>query len=310
MMRACSVRHYPVFEPGLFDRHQELFDQFRRDTSDRFRRRCAERSGLLRACEGRLTWPEVAGPGFCGATHPGAGNVFTRVLLGDGNVYNSDCVYINPSLGIFVVADAPGVSTAARQLLEGLDKRLAARGVADLEAIINELNQEMGGGNSATLSLLYCPEDRGRALAFIAGDSCVFHGNLVKRTVRRIEGVSDFMGLAWSHLSPVEAGLAEGDFFIIVSDGIPSLRAGNGQDRKGLEEILLDYAVEDPENFAVNVVRRCNRIFRESHGDKEITHFMSGDNVSALLVYPGKLAPGGGEGSFILGGYVTEGSSA
>ena len=109
-----------------------------------------------------ITWPLVAGPGFCGATHPGADTVFVDIMVGiNSYVYNSDCLYVNPARRIFAISDPPGITTGSRRLFERLDGYLKTA-ADDLEAYFNRLNRETRPEEGATLSLVHFPLRRTR----------------------------------------------------------------------------------------------------------------------------------------------------
>lgn len=300
MANSFETHYYPVFEPGFFEKHPELLGPFIQDAPDYLRKQYQERREIIRRYEGRVTWPVVVGRGFCGATHPGAGNVFATVLSGgDNRIYNSDCLYVNPAHNVFAIADAPGASIFSRDIFEKLDLCLKTRPVDDLETIIDELNAGAGGGECAALSLVHFPRNGDLALAFVAGDTYLFQGNVVHKRISRIEGPARFFGSSHDALEPAHVGMAEGDFFIIASDGISSIRTN---DEETLEELLLSHAINDIEGFAANVTKRCNRVSRQKIGQREVSTFVSGDNISVLLVYPAAGVPG--SDSVILGGYA------
>ncbi|PIU55323.1 MAG: hypothetical protein COS88_04895, partial [Chloroflexi bacterium CG07_land_8_20_14_0_80_51_10] len=256
--------------------------------------------------EGTITWPLIVGPGFCGATHPGAENIFNIIMVSsNGLIYNSDCLYVNPSQKVFAISDAPGMSTRSRKLFAKLDHYLQTSSIDDLETIINDLNKETRMGDRATLSLVcFSKNSFGEALAFVAGDTYLFHGNIFHRRMGRIEDNAEFIGTPHIHFKPKRIDLAEGDFFVIVSDGITSIR-GNNHELK-LEEILWDHINGDLENFAFTAIKSCNSILGERIFNRVITRFGGSDNVSALLVYPEKLIDSNYKGSIILGGDVGE----
>ena len=56
-------------------------------------------------------------------------------------VYNSDCLYINPAKNVFAISDPPGITTFSRTLITELDKLLQTQAVENLEALVNEVNQ-------------------------------------------------------------------------------------------------------------------------------------------------------------------------
>lgn len=310
MTNSFHIQHYPVFEKGIFEKHPPLFNRFIQRTPDHLKKGYQKARETLHKYEETITWPLLVGPGFCGATHPGAENIFVNTMVSStDSIYNSDCLYVNPSQKVFAISDAPGRTTSSRKLFVELDRYLKAGSVDNLEAIINELNGKTKMDDGATLSLICFPRNRlddglTEALAFVAGDTYLFYGNIFERRMTRIEGNPEFLGTPYIHLESKHIVLAEGDFFVIVTDGILSLRVNN--ENTGLEEILLDHINSDLDNFALNVIKSCNRSSEERIYDRVITRFGGSDNVSALLVYPGKLIDTDYQESFILGGYILE----
>lgn len=310
MTNCLSVHHYPVFEEGTFEKHQGLFDHFMQHASDHLKGEYQKGCETLHQYENAITWPLAVGPGFCGATHPGAANIFVSAMVGGNKViYNSDCLYINPFQKVFAIGDSPGISTFSRQLFARLDYYLQRGSADDLETIINELNAQTKTGNSTTLSLICFPQhkpdnDFGKALAFVAGDTYLFYGNIFQRRMTRIEGTPDFIGMIHIHLKPQLINLREGDFFVIASDGILSIRGGRKE--TNLENILLEKVVNRPGNFALNVIKSCNKRFTKRIDKQVVTRFGGGDNVSALLVFPEKLKGIGKRKGIMLGGYIIE----
>jgi hypothetical protein len=180
--------------------------------------------------------------------------------------------------------------------------------VNDLEAILNDLNRKTLGEDGATLSLIAFPEtgqasDR-QAVAFVAGDSYLFHGNLSHRGIAPIEGIPDFVGTPNTYLKPIAINLTEGDFFIIASDGILSIR-GNDKER-ALEDVLRERVDGDLQDFALRAIRDSNRYLEERIYDRTLNRFGGSDNISALLVHPEGLADIASRESFILGGYIQQ----
>ena len=304
-----QLQYHPVFEKGIFGRHPALFDRFAHYTADNMKEKFRKAWETLSSHESVITWPVVTGPGFCGGTHPGADNVFIEAMLGSNNfVYDSDCIYVNPSRKVFAISDPPGITDSSRRLFTKLDRRLQKGGVNDLEDILNDLNRKTLGEDGATLSLIAFPEtgqasDR-QAVAFVAGDSYLFHGNLSHRGMKPIEGIPDFVGTPHIYLEPIVIDLAEGDFFIIASDGILSIR-GNDKER-ALEDVLRERVDGNLQDFASRAIRDSNRYLEERIYDRFLNRFGGSDNVSALLVYPEGLADVGPRESFILGGYIQQ----
>jgi len=301
------LRHYPVFEEGVFEDHPALFDRFAHYTSENLRERFRDAWKTLPRYEHTLTWSVVVGPGFCGGTHPGADNVFIEAMLGSNDfVYDSDCLYANPSRKVFAISDPPGITDASRRLFGRLDQHLHKRGIDDLEAILNELNRETAPSDGATLSLIAFPAPPSitgprRAVAFIAGDSYVFRGNLSHQRMTAVEGIPEFIGTPHTYLEPVTIDLDEGDFFIIASDGILSIR-GNDRER-ALVDILRERVDGNLQDFAFRAIRDSNQCLEETIYDRPMTRFGGSDNVSALLVCPEELADVTSQESFLIGGY-------
>ena len=310
MTDSFCIRYYPVFEKGIFEKNPSLFDRFIHHGPDYLKKEYQKVRETLLKYEEVITWPLIVGPGFCGATHPGAANIFTTTMVSSsGFIYNSDCLYVNPSQKVFAISDAPGIITCSRKLFEKLDCCLQAGSIDDIETIINDISKETKTNDRATLSLICFPENKsdnsfGKALAFIAGDTYLFRGNIFQRTMTLIEGVPEFIGRTHAHLEPKHFDLAEGDFFVIVSDGILSIRGNNKEIR--LEEALRDHISGDLENFAFSAIKSCNSSLEERTSDRVTVRFGGGDNVSALLVYPEKLIDINCKKSFTLGGYIME----
>lgn len=305
-----SLHYYPVFEKGIFGKYPTLFARFTGHIPEHLKEKYRQTRETLLQYEDTITWSLLVGPGFCGATNPGAENIFVSTMVSSNSlVYDSDCLYVNPAQKVFAISDAPGVTTSSRKLFVKLDHYLRTGSPDNLETIINDLNKKIGVDNSVTLSLICFPRNKSdrrlsQALAFIAGDSCLFQGNIFQKRMTQIEGKPDFIGTPYLHLEPVRLELAEGDFFIIVSDGILSLRMNNQE--TSLKEILWKHLNGDLENFAFNVITSCNRSFEERIFNQVITRFGGDDNVSALLVYPERLIETDCQKSFVLGGYIGE----
>ena len=309
MTNPFHIQYHPVFERGVFEKHPALFDRFLQRTPEHLKKEYQKARETIHKCEGTITWPLIIGPGFCGATHPGADNIFLSNMIGpDSYIYNSDCLYVNPAQKVFALSDAPGITTFSRRLFSELDNHLKSSSVYELETIINKLNNKTGVNDGATISLIGFPGNKSdnrpaEALAFIAGDSYLFHGNIFQRSLIPIAGHAEFIGTPDIHLEPKRIELAEGDFFIIATDGILSLRVNS--DKTSLEEILLEHVKDDIDNFAFSVINSCNRSSEEKIYDRVITRFGGSDNVSALLVYPQELTDITCPESSILGGYIT-----
>ena len=132
----------------------------------------------------------------------------------------------------------------------------------------------------------------------------LFHGNISQRRLTPIEGIPNFIGTPYIYLEPRRIELTQGDFFIIASDGILSIRRDNVETR--LEKALLAHINSNMENFALSAITASNRYLEEKIYDLVIPRFGDSDNVSALLVYPERLIDISCQESFILGGYIAE----
>jgi len=306
MTELFKLEHYPVFEKGIFQKHPALFNRFTHYASDTMKAKFRKAWESLPAYEGSITWPLASGPGFCGGTHPGADSIFLDTMLGSNNfIYNSDCLYISPSQKVFAISDPPGITDTSRKIFTKLDRRLKKRGINALETILNGLNKETSVDDGATLCLVAFPENGHagrRAVAFIAGDSLLFHGNLSTGGLTQVEGSPSFFATPYTSLSPLYIDLAEDDFFIIASDGIFSIR---GEEReKPLEDALRERVNGEIAGFAYRAIRDSNRYLEESINNQTLSRFGGSDNISALLVYPGGLTTASSRESFILGGYI------
>ena len=154
-----DIRYYPLFEKGIFEKHPALFDWFICHTPDNLKQKYRKAQETLRKYEESITWPLIVAPGLYGATHPGAENVFHSIMVDpNGAIYNSDCLYINPSQRVYAVSDPPGMSTYSRKLFTKLDQHLHTESADNLETILNNLNREADTGDRATLSLLFLPK--------------------------------------------------------------------------------------------------------------------------------------------------------
>jgi len=307
MSNPFSVHHYPVFKKGTFQNNPALFDRFIQNTSDQIKRKYHQVRESIYRYEETITWPLVSGPGFSGGTHPGADNVFVKIMVGlSESIDNGDCLYVNPSQKIFAISDAPGLPTSSRKLLTRIDHCIREGYANDITTIINTLNKETNQDDGATLSLIYFPENNsdnesGQAIVLIAGDTFLFHGNTFQRRLRLIPGIPDFFGTSHIYIEPTHIELAEGDFFIIASDGILTIR-GNKEIK--LEEALLEDVNDSMEDFALHVIRTSNQCYEAKIYDRTVTRFGGSDNISFLLVHPEKLIDTEHEDSFILGGNI------
>lgn len=302
-----KLESHPVFEKGIFQKHPALFDRFAHYTSDTMKAKFRKAWESLQFYEGSITWPLVSGPGFCGGTHPGADSIFLDTMLGSNNfIYNSDCLYVNPSQKVFAISDPPGITDTSRRIFTRLDRLLKKGNIDALDTILNNLNKETKVDDGATLCLIAFPESRQaghhRAIAFVAGDSYLFHGNLSSGQLKSVEGSPNFFATPYTSLTPIYIDLSEGDFFIIASDGILSIR---GDDReKPLEDALQKRVDGEMEGFAYRAIRDANRYLEERINNQTLSRFGGSDNISALLVYPEGLANVSSQDSFILGGYI------
>ncbi|MBM3132201.1 MAG: protein phosphatase 2C family protein [Chloroflexi bacterium] len=305
-----TIRHHPVFKKGVFKDHPALFNAYFQNTPEHLKRKHAKARRSLTKYEGTISWPVITASGFCGATHPGASKVFNGIMLGPYTpVYNSDCMYVNPSQSVFAVSDPPGMTTVSRKLFEQLDGMLKTRPTCDLEAMVNELNREMRLKDRATLTLVSFVRDEpgaqfARAQALIAGDTHLFHGNVAQGRMSRIEGNPSFWGSSSIYFEPVTIDLADEDFFIIASDGITALRSLHSDVR--MEDVLWRYLDEGFDDFAFRVTQDCNRVFEETKANGMRAWFGGGDNTTVCLVCPAKLGFPDSAESIILGGYMEE----
>ncbi len=308
MSNSVSIHNHPLFEKGVFEKHPSLFNAYLRHMPEYLKEKYKKTRKTLPEYEETFTWPMVLGPGFRGATHPGAGKTFNGIMTGSNiPIYNSDCLYVNPSQNVFAISDSPGITTFSRNLFAELDQRLKKKSIDGLETIINALNKELTLDGHATLTLIrfykkISSNGFDRALGFIAGDTLLFHGNVFQKKFMRIEGSPNFLGSSNNDFKPIQMDISKGDFFVIASDGITSMRAGHPDVR--LEDVLFLQVISDPENFAFNVIQECNRIMEEHSSSGSRTLFNGGDDISVILVFPEKLSHTVSENSIILGGYI------
>ncbi len=310
MSNGVSIYNYPLFEKGVFEKHPSLFNVYFRNAPEYSKKKYKEAQKTLCKYERTFTWPLVSGPGFCGATHPGAGKTFNGIMVGTNTpVYNSDCLYINPLKNVFAISDSPGVTTLSRGLFKELDRCLQNKSVYDLETIINNLNRQILLKDQATLTTICFYKDRSsggfdKALAFIAGDTFLFHGNVFQGKMMQIEDDPNFLGSSIDGFKPVHLDIAEGDFFVIASDGITAIRPARQGVR--LDDTILSHVNSDCEGFGFSVIQACNRIIEEQAAFGLRTSFNGGDDISVILVIPEKLDNTVSEDSIILGGYVRD----
>lgn len=305
MSEHISIQEYPIFEKGIFKKNPALFNPYFRNTPDHQKKKYQKARESLPKYEGKYKWPVIKGPGFCGTTHPGAGKIFNGVMTGATHpVYNSDCLYVNPSQNVFAISDPPGVTTFSRKLITELDKLLQTESVENLEILINEVNRNAGTGlrDRATLALIHVPLGSSKALFVLSGDSILFHGNTIQQNISRLETVPNRWGTPNAYFKLQQIDIAEGDFFVLASDGITSVRPPSNDIK--LDEVVLNLTINDPDNFALNVSTTCNEIVEETDASRKRTIFGGGDDISAILVDPQKLQPSDSEDIYIFGGYV------
>ncbi len=301
------IQHHFLFQKGFFERHPSLFDIYFRNTPRKLYDKLEKTKAALTAYEGTIQWPAIRGPGFCGATHPGAGKSFNGYMTGcSPSFYNSDCLYVHPGLNIFAVSDPPGITTISRKLFEKLDDRLRKTTTDRLDTVINDLAAGIQE-NGPTLALIQFQQygisrTPNRAFVYIAGDTEVYRGNFKGEKIKRINGSPHFWGTACHDLKPRVFELNSNDFFLIVSDGISSLRQTVPE--HGIEKILWEHIIRDPEKFAENVTMTCNRVFTQNNNGRSRTLLGGTDDITALLVVPSALAQIPVDKGYILGGHI------
>lgn len=299
------VQEYPIFEKGIIEKNPALFEPYLRTTPDHQMNRYEETRKSLPEYEEKYKWSLVEGPGFCGATHPGTGKVFHEIMMGAVHpLYNSDCLYVNPSKNVFAISDPPGATTFSRGLITNLDELLRKESVENLESLINAVNRNTATDLRvrATLALLHIPLGNPKAFFVLSGDSFLFHGNTVKQSLSRLQAVPNRLGTPSAYFELEQVELSDGDFFVLASDGITAVRPANGDAR--LDETILGLVNTDPGNFALHVAKKCNEIIEEEDAGRVRTIFGCDDDVSVLLVVPQNLAPSDSKETFICGGYV------
>lgn len=308
MTSSIKIRNYPIFEKGTFQKYPDLFDRFFEHSSSYMKDKFQTSKQILEACEEVDTWPCITGPGFEGATHPGANNVLVETMYSESKyIYNSDCLYANPAKKVFAVSDPPGKTTSSRRLLKKLDRFLADNSPEALSGFINQLSKHTHYDDAAALSLIYLPinEARPEAVAYVAGDILLFHGNLLQKKLRSIQGNPQFIGTSHAEFSPLHIRLERGDFFFIASDGIDSMLAGSQV--AVLEEELLNLLTLDPVHFLSSIVQRCNGYYTaQTNGAETIPRLGGDDNLTVLIVYPDKLTETDDPQSYLMGGYLSE----
>ena len=311
MAHPISIYHHPLFERMTVEKHPALFDRFVKHVPDSLKKKYQKVRETFHQYEETITWPLIIGPGFCGATNPGAENILNTIMVSsNSHIYNSDCLYINPSQKVFAISDGPGMTTCSRDLLEKMDHYINDSSVDDIERIINDIDRETGTACKATLSLIYFSGNGtdkviDKASVYIAGDTHIFYGNILKESLTPIEGSPSFIGRQSTYLKPTKINLKKGDFFIIASDGISDIRLN--YENLGLEEAIWNEIKKDPENFTFNIIKNSNGILEERVNNRVTTRFGGSDNISTLLIYPENLSEIYSKQNYILGGYIGHG---
>lgn len=297
---------YPIFEKGVFERNPDLFEPYFRNIPGHQKKKYQKARQDIPKYEENSKWQSIKGPGFCGAIHPGTGKVFHGAMTGSTNpVYNSDCLYVNPVENLFAISDPPGITEFSRDLITRLDELLETDSIENLELLINEVNRTSGTGlrDRATLSLIHFPPwAPNNAYALLCGDSLLFHGNSFTQEISRFEAEPNRWGTLNAKFELREILINKGDFFILASDGIGAIRSINAS--YDLDNVLLNHAISDPENFALDITRSCNEIIQQESAGRIRTTFGCGDDLSVLLIEPSNLMPDDSLESYILGGYV------
>jgi hypothetical protein len=298
MIQDIRISHLAVFPEGFFEKYPSLLDVYQNNTPRLEKPRIAD-------YEKKITWQHITGPGFCGATHPGAGKCFNRLMTGASiPVFNSDCLYVHAGRRVFAVSDPPGATTISRKLFEELDRRLADDPERRLHDHIHDLALDIHPNTQPTLALIHFPENGASgpdgASVFVAGDTQVFHGNLDEHRLTRIKGTRQFWGTASRHARPRKVALKPDDFFIIASDGIEALRQTNPNCT--IEEVLLDLVKTDPRNFAANLAHACNQVYQESFNGTSRTLLTGHDDMTVMILWPTELGKAQNGNAAILGG--------
>jgi len=310
MTVSTKITHHPIFEKGLFAKHPELFDRFFEQASGYMRKKFETSKHCLIDAEEVETWPVITGPGFCGATHPGANNILIETLYSEKKyIYNSDSLYINSHQRVFAISDPPGKTTSSRRLFKKLDRFLETDTPDNLEAFINQVSKDTRYDDAAALSLLYFPLTSkvpgAEAVVFMSGDILLFHGNRLKNEIASISGNSQFIGTSHATFESQNIRLDKGDFFIIASDGISSLLLNNPQ--AALDEILLDLLQSNPKQFVSTVVHHCNAYYAVPvEGSKSIPRLGGDDNVTILSLFPDQIPELDDSQSYLLGGFLPD----
>jgi hypothetical protein len=307
---SVEIKENTVFIKGTFRKHADLFDRFSQNASDYLLTKIEKARALLTACEEEITWPLITGPGFSAATHPGAESILINTIFEARlHVYNSDCLYINPGKKIFAVSDPPGITVSSRTLFRKLDRLLSKPSPDSLKQIINRISENTPYRDNATLSLIHIPDTARQtssphAVVYVAGDTLLFHGNLHRKTLTRIEGNPQFFGTTHAYFEPVHIPVEPGDLFVIASDGIRSLLSHYPEE--DLESILLRHLTIELPEFVSSLVARSNAHYVQHVNGTGTTRLGGNDNVTILAVLPEGLSDANGSGTYILGGYGTE----
>jgi len=208
MTASIKITHFPIFEKGIFRRYPELFDRFFQEASGYMREKFQTSRQILEECEEVETWPCITGPGFAGATHPGANNVLIETMYSERKyIYNSDCLYVNPGKRVFAVSDPPGKTTSSRRLFKKLDRFLETESPDSLNHFINQVSKKTSYDDAAALSLVYLPLPRingspTEAVVYLSGDILLLHGNRVEKSLSPITGNPQFIGTSHAEFDP------------------------------------------------------------------------------------------------------------
>ena len=308
MTNNIKIQHHYLFQKGFFKSHPSLFDIYFRNTPESEHEKLEETKAGLAAYEETIQWPVIQGPGFCGATHPGAGKTFNGHMTAcSPSPYNSDCLYVHPGHNIFAVSDPPGITGTSRKFFKKLDERLGETTADRIDAVIRELAAGIRANRQPTLSLIHFKKHGSsgmfnRAYVYIAGDTDIYRGNLKRKKIKKIEGSPHFLGTACLDLKPRVFDLDRDDFFLIVSDGITGLRQTDPDQE--IEDILWAHIHRDPRSFAENITLTCNRVFTENSNGNSRTMIGGTDDITALLIVPSQFSGNSVEKGYILGGEV------
>ena len=213
---SIKISRFPLFKKDVFKNNPSLFTPFFRNTPEALKKRYQKAQNRLPEFENTMQWSMISGRGFCGATHPGAGKSFSKIMIGsEYSIYDSDCIYINPSRNIFAISDPLGMTTFSRELFEDMDKHLKTTSDRDVGRLINRLKQNIRPNERATLTLLSVDKNQSasitpKAYAFIAGDTYLFHGNFRQKKIVRVRGQDAFIGRLSSYLEPIELDIWRG----------------------------------------------------------------------------------------------------